>query len=95
MADVRLPDPSDFHTAEQVIAARPFIESERNLKSMRDSGRLRYYKRGTGTKAQCVYKLADIDAFMETTVVEPDPEKAERYKANTGAARRAAAEAQA
>ena len=65
-----LPRPDDFHTLEQLLAARPFL-TRRGVVHWCEKNQIRFYKRGIGPNAQRLFKLADIDAFIGETVVEP------------------------
>lgn len=66
MQEIKLPAPTDWHTADQLIAARPYL-TLRSLKTYRKEG-LRFSKRGRGNTAICLYKLADVDEFQERFV---------------------------
>jgi len=68
--NTQLPARDDWHTAKQACEALPWL-TERTLKTLVDKKLLRYGKRGPGKTAMRVFKLADIEAVMETFVIEP------------------------
>lgn len=70
MPDIPLPAPDDYHTLEQLLVARPFL-TRRGVIAWAEKKQVRFYKRGVGQNSQRLFKLADIDAMIETTVVEP------------------------
>ncbi len=72
---VSSPDPSSedalaWKTIDQVLAVRPFL-TERTVRTWRESRRLRYSRRGAGTRALALYRLRDIDQLIEGFIVEP------------------------
>ncbi len=63
-------DSMAWRTADRVIALRPFL-TLRTIRTWRESGRLRYSRRGAGTRALTLYRLRDIDELIEGFIVEP------------------------
>lgn len=61
---------STWRTIDQVLELRPFL-TERTVRTWRDTRRLRYSRRGAGTRATALYRLCDIDQLVESFVVEP------------------------
>lgn len=62
-----LPDPKDWHTLAQLVAARPFL-TPRTVTYWCETGQLRYTQRGQGGNAMRLFKLADVDVVLDRHV---------------------------
>ena len=66
---VPLPHPTDWHTVDQLLTARPFLTA-RTVRHWCEKREVRYSKRGSGVNAVRLFKLADIDEVVDRYVVE-------------------------
>jgi len=66
MQDETLPPDDGWHTAEHIMAKRPALTT-RGIRRWAEGGLLPYWKRGAGDTSVRLFKLADVDALIEST----------------------------